>query len=148
MKRFYCNFYLCLIVIITGLMCLYGCSKKSELEYYNNIDNFITGEGVVDNIIYNKGSDYIVYWLSEIDGAYQCSDFVIEGQNCFTVLGNGILDKVKLGDTITFTSATGYFGNGDFMPIVALSVGGEVILDFEEGHKNLMDLYREKGAVK
>ena len=118
-----------------------GCTRLREKEYYADTSNFITGEGIVDNIIYDEEQKDIVLWLSEIDDAYQCSDFIIEGENYSIVLENGILDKIKVGDKITFTSATRYFGNGDFMPLVAISIGDEEILSFEEGHKNLMNLY-------
>ena len=54
---------------------------------------------------------------------------------------NGILSKVKIGDTITFTSAPRFFGDGYFMPIVELYIGDEAILEFEIGYQNLLDSY-------
>ena len=89
-----------------------------EKEYYADINNFITVEAVVDNVIYNEEEAYIVLWLSEIDEAYQCSDFIIEGSNVNLVLQNGILDKIEIGDVITYISAPRIFGNEDFMPII------------------------------
>lgn len=118
-----------------------GCSKMREKEYYSDINNFITEEAIVDNIIYNEERQYIVLWLSEIDEEYQTTDFIIEGKNLELVLQNGILDKIKIGDEITYTSATKFFGNGDFMPIISISVSGEELLNMSDGHKNLMDLY-------
>ena len=34
-----------------------------------------------------------------------------------------------------------YFGDGYSMPIVSISVNGEVLLSFDEGFENLMKLY-------
>ena len=140
-KKYLVSKSICMVLVLMTIMSLTSCTRQREKEYYADANNFITGEGVVDNIIYDENDKDIVLWLSEIDDAYQCSDFIIEGENFSIVLDNGILDKIKVGDTIEFTSAPRYFGNGDFMPLVALSVGDEELLNFEEGHKNLMDLY-------
>ncbi len=66
--------------------------------------------------------------------------------NCFKTVGdnllisqqNGIDEKIKLGDEVTFISAPRYFGDGYVMPIVAVSIGGECILEFNEGVVNLL----------
>lgn len=128
------------LVLIASFL-LGECSKIHEKEYYADIDNFITEEAVVDNVIYNEGEEYIVLWLSEIDEAYQCSDFIIEGNNAALVLQNGFLGKIKIGDVITYTSAPRIFGNGDFMPIIGISVSEEELLNVDDGYRNLMDLY-------
>ena len=57
------------------------------------------------------------------------------------MLERGVLEKIETGSEITYTSATRYFGNGYYMPMVALSVDGEELLSFDEGYKNLMKLY-------
>jgi len=129
------------IQIIISIILLIGCSKVREKEYYADTENYITEEAIVDNIIYNEEYDYVVFWLSEIDDSYQCSNFIIEGESVSTILENDILNKVKIGDEITYTSAPRFFGNGDFMPIVELYIGDEEILSFEVGYKNLMKLY-------
>lgn len=133
--------YTCLMFVLLVACSLLGCSRMREKDYYADTNNYITEEAVVDNIIYNEEQEYIVFWLSEIDKDYQSRDFIIEGKNAMLVLQNGILDKIKSGDIITYTSAPRLFDNGDFMPIIELSIDDEEILNFEEGHKNLMDLY-------
>lgn len=133
--------YKLLSLVLIALFLFVGCSKMHEKKYYTDINNFITDEAVVDNIIYNEEEGYIVLWLSEIDEAYQCSDFIIEGKNVDLVLENGILDKIEIGDAITYTSAPRIFGNGDFMPIIEISASGEELLNVDDGYKNLMDLY-------
>lgn len=133
--------YVLLSLVIIAVFLLVGCSKMHEKEYYADINNFITDEAVVDNVIYNEEEEYIVLWLSEIDEAYQCSDFIIEGNNASLVLQNGILNKIEIGDVITYTSAPRIFGDGYFMPIIQISVPGEELLNIDDGYKNLMSLY-------
>ena len=65
----------------------------------------------------------------------------IEGKNYSIVLENGIQNKLHVGDEITITSAPKYFGNGDFMPIVSLSIGNDCLLSYSVGQKNLVEMY-------
>lgn len=51
---------------------------------------------------------------------------------------NNIDEQIKIGDTIQFVTAPKYFGDGYVMPIVAISVDGEVLLEFEEGYANFL----------
>ena len=133
---------ICFILIIGAILwVLIRYPRLKEKEYYADVSNYITEEAVVDNIIYNKERGYIVFWLSEINSAYQTSDFMIQGESLSIVIENGVFDKIRNGDKIKYTSAPAYFGNGYFMPIVELSIEGEIILSFEEGYENLLDLY-------
>ena len=122
-------------------MCLLRYPKLQEKRYYMETENFITEKVIVDNIIHNEQQGYIVFWLSEIDDSYQCPDFIIEGKNYSIVWENGIQRKLSIGDEITITSAPKYFGNGDFMPIVSITIGDECLLSFDVGHKNLIEMY-------
>lgn len=58
------------------------------------------------------------------------------------LLKNGLLDKISVGKEIKYISAPRYFGDGYDFPIVALTIGDEELLSFDEGYKNLMDTYR------
>lgn len=144
-KRLIC-ILLALVVMfsVSGCMMMYIREKmyeRQEEKYYKNVDNFLTEEAVVKNIIYNEEENRLVLWLDEIHEDYQTGDFIIKGKNLKLVLERGILEKLKAGDEITFTSAPRYFGDGYFMPIVAITVNDEELLGFEEGHKNLMAMY-------
>lgn len=132
---------ICFCLIIFIIITFNGCYKVREKKYYEDKANYITEEAVVDNIIYNEERRYIVLWLSEIDESYQRSEFIIEKENAQTVIGNGIFEKIEIGDNIIFTSAPRHFGDGYFMPIVSLSIGEEEILSFEEGYENLLNSY-------
>ena len=60
------------------------------------------------------------------------------------VLKNGISEKIKLGDTVEFVTAPRYFGDGYVMPIVAISVEGEQLLDYEEDTPILWNGWKRK----
>lgn len=117
-----------------------SCYAYHERKYYSDINNFITEEAVVENIIYKEKDNELVLWL-ESSESYTTKNFIISGDNCSLVIENGFLDKVKIGDTVTFTSAPRIFGNGYFMPIVEIKHNDEVLLDFAVGYKNLMASY-------
>ena len=133
--------YIGAVLSVVVIFSLIGCSKLHEKKYYSDMDNYITEEAIVDNIIYDEEQEYIVIWLSEIDEEYQCSEFIIEGKSIEIVLENEVVDKIKIGDKIKYTSAPKFFGNGDFMPIVEISIDGDEILSFEEGYENLISSY-------
>lgn len=126
-------------VLIVSLIIDY--CKSIEKRYYFDKNNYITEDAVVDNIVYDKKCNELVFWLSEINEAYQGSVFKIKGESVDPLLERGILEKIEIGSEITYTSALEYFGNGYSMPIVALSVDGEELLSFDEGYKNLLKQY-------
>ena len=128
-------FTFCIIGVLTG------CYAIKEENYYSDKNNFITGSAKVENIIYDKETAKIYFWLEQIDEAYQDSTFKVEGKNVDILFEKNVFDTIKIGDEIIFTSAPGYFGDGYCMPIVAISYKGEELLSFEEGYENLMNLY-------
>lgn len=128
-------------LILTMLFSISGCYSARMKAYYADMANFITGDATVKNIIYSEEYNEIVLWLYDTDPSYQSTTFGIKGNNVSVALENGILDKVKIGDTITVTSAPRYFYNGYDMPIIGLSIGDTEILNIETGHQNLMDMY-------
>ena len=133
---------MCLVVVAATLVLLFGSYEAREKMYYGDQSNFITEKAVVDNIIYDDNKKHLVFWLSEIDELYSDSNFIMRGENARVAISNGILEKIHIGDEITFSSAPRYFGDGYLMPIIYISVGEDVILDFNEGHSNLMDSYK------
>ena len=129
------------ILLIGLLYHAFPSYERRQKEYYADMGNFITGEATVKNIIYSEEDNKIVLWLYDTDPSYQTPNFVIKGNNTTVALENGILDKVKIGDTITVTSAPRFFYDGYMMPIIGLSIGDTEILNIETGHRNLMDMY-------
>ena len=46
---------------------------------------------------------------------------------------------MKEEDEVVFITAPRHFGDGYVMPIVAISINGESLLDFNDGYANLMN---------
>lgn len=111
-----------------------------EKEYYSDSSNFITSEAIITNIIYSEDSS-IILWLSEIDTIYPDNTFIINEQNAVILMDSGFATKVHIGDKIIFTSAPGCYTNGYMMPIVALSIKDEQLLNFDEGYENFIEQY-------
>lgn len=128
-------------VVILLAATLSSCYRIQEKQYYADESNFITDTAVVESILYNEDTNTIYLWLDQIDAAYQDYTFKIQGQNASVALSDGILQKVGTGNEITYISAPGYFGDGYCMPIVAISVGEESLLEFSEGYNNLLASY-------
>ena len=141
MKNSYVGFW-CAVVVLFSAIYISGCYSAREKSYYADMTNFITEEATVDNIIYDEKHNYIVLWLSGIDPSYQSSAFIIRHENVTVVMENEFLNKIRVGDTITYTSAPGYFGDGYFMPIIGISAKASEILDVETGYQNLMNSYK------
>lgn len=137
----YCIRFSCAGLALAIIISLAGCYTAREKVYYADMNNYITEEATVDNIIYNEEDNYIVLWLSEIDPSYQSSEFIIRGESVSSVIENDIFNQIKVGDKITYTSAPGFFGDGYFMPIIGLSIGDIHILEVEKGYQNLMNSY-------
>ena len=123
------------------LLFLTGCHLAGEREYYSHVENYIADEAVVDSIKFSEDPEYIKLKLSGIDDRYQDNDFIIKGKSVAIVIEKGIFEQIHVGDRIQYTSAPAYFGNSYCMPIVELSVEGIVILSFEDGYRNLLELY-------
>lgn len=141
MKR---NFSLKLIMLIMTI-CVFLCSCNSfrEIEYYSQKENYICVTGTVLSIKYNEEATAMYIDFCDLSSIFDDTCFKIVGENLEIVKANRIDEKLKIGDQIIFFTAPKYFGDGYVMPIVAISISGENILDFEEGYKNLLDWLSE-----
>lgn len=137
------NSLLKLIMIITStsilLVLLCSCNSSEKIEYYSQKENYISVTGTVSNIKYNEDTSALYIDLSELSPVLDDTCFKIVGENLEIVKANKIDDKIKTGEQITFITAPKYFGDGYVIPIVAISISGEILLDFEEGYENLLD---------
>ena len=120
---------------------LTGCWHLREKEYYADASHFITDTATVEHIAYDQDSGRLILWLTDISEVYSSSDFVVSKDSAALLMKNGVLDKVAVGDTITFISAPGCYSNGYEFPVVGLTVDGEELLSFDTGYKNLMAEY-------
>lgn len=131
-------FLLCLLAFFTS------CTARKMKDYYSEKDNYITATGTVSHIAYSDEKDILYYGFSDV--TYQSNStyhfeyygFKIVGENFRIVHEKNIDEKVKMGDKITFIAAPRYFYDGYSIPIVAISIGDECILEFNEGVDNLL----------
>ncbi len=130
-------FVLSCLIVLSGL--LTSCLSIRYRIYYPVKDNYIEVSGVVIYMKYNNDHTELHIAFSDMDRKLDDRSFEIVGENLRIVEKNGIDDKIKIGDRVTFVTAPKYFGDGYVMPIVAISANGESLLDFDEGFKNFMD---------
>lgn len=130
-------FVLSCLIVLSGL--LTSCLSIRYRIYYPVKDNYIEVSGVVIHMKYSDDHTVLYIAFSDMDRKLDDRSFEIVGENLRIVEKNGIDDKIKIGDRVTFITAPKYFGDGYVMPIVAISANGESLLDFDEGFKNFMD---------
>lgn len=130
--------FLCTLSVLCMVLAFAGCDKSKRREYYKDKSNYVTVSGTVKSI-YNYKNESLLISFDNLDYEFSASSFEICGKNLPVVQERGIDSKLKIGDSVTFTTAPGFFGDGYIMPIVAITVDGEELLSFEEGYENLME---------
>lgn len=125
------------ICVIFASIC--SCDSKERKKYYSQKENYISVTGILSSIKYNEDSTALYLDFSNLSPILDDTCLKIVGGNLQTVQNNGIDSKLKIGEKIDFITAPRYFGDGYVMPIVAISINGENLLDFEEGYANLLD---------
>ena len=134
-----CKLLAALLVLCLWVTLLSACDRKKMLDYYSEKENYVDATGTVVHIKYNEDETALYLGFSDLSYNFDDTCFKIVGENLRIVREKGIDNKLKLGDQIKFTSAPRYFGDGYVMPIVAIHVNGECLLDFEAGYTNLLD---------
>lgn len=143
MKKFSQKLIMLITTACIMLVFLCSCNSPGKIKYYLQKENYISVTGTVSNIAYNEDSTALYVDFSKLSPVLDDTCFKIVGENLKIVQTNKIDDKLKTGEQITFITAPKYFGDGYVMPIVAISINGENLLDFEEGYKNLLDWLSE-----
>ncbi len=126
-----------LLVVITAVIS--SCYSAKEREYYAQRENYVQACGKVDfiNYVHDRAELYIGF--SSLEPAFGDNCFKIVGKSYDLVLERGIEEKLHIGQEVEFVSAPMIFGDGYVMPMVAISVDGEALLEFEEGFAYLQD---------
>ena len=138
MKTFLSNILVTMIAVCTIVCFLCSCNSIDKFEYYSQKENYINATGTISSLRYNDDSTALYIEFSDLSYAFDDVCFKIVGENLQITKTNGIDDKIKVGQRVSFTTAPKYFGDGYVMPVVAISVNEENLLDFEEGHANLL----------
>ena len=143
MKKYLLKQVMLITTICIILVFLCSCYSSEKIKYYSQKENYISVTGTVLSVKYNKDITALFIDFSQLSPVLDDTCFKIVGKNLETVQTNNIDDKLNIGEQITFITAPKYFGDGYVMPIVAISVSGENLLDFEDGYKNLLDWLSE-----
>lgn len=143
MKTILCRFKKIFFSVLLAalILSLTSCgvsSKYKMVKYYSDESNFIAVNGVVDWLNYNDARSMLYLSFSNMDTALSDNCFKIVGDNLKITQQNGIDSKLQIGDSVCFITAPRYFGDGYVMPIVEITVNGEKLLAFDEGHENLL----------
>ena len=127
-----------IMIIISICVLLCSCNSVGRIEYYTQKENYISVTGTISNIKYNEEATALYIDFSELSPVLDDTCFKIVGENLDIVKANRIDDKLKIGEQIIFITAPKYFGDGYVMPIVSISINGEILLGYEEGYENLI----------
>ena len=127
-----------MMLLLLYILVLSACDSTKIKEYYKEKDNFVTATGTIIHIAYSKDNTELYLGFSDLTPTFDDICFKIVGDNLSIVQKNNIDEKIKIGDTIEFITAPRYFGDGYVMPMVAVSVNGEELLEFEEGYANFL----------
>lgn len=123
---------LCVLLVLSA----YDSGKMQD--YYSQRENYINASGTIIRIAYNEDATALYIDFSELTPDFDDTCFKIVGDNLQTVRDNGIDEKLKPGDRVDFVTAPRYFGDGYVMPIVAVSIDGDCLLEFEDGFEGLL----------
>ena len=134
--------YYMLICMLLMLLILSACFNCKRYRYYVEKNNYVTVSATVTHIAHDQSMGFVCVGIPEPPEQFSDTAFKISGESYQTILENGFEEKVVIGKEITFISAPRYFGDGYMMPIVALAVDDEWLLEFDEGYNNLLNQLR------
>lgn len=129
---------LCITIVLSS------CSQNESIEYYSDSSNYIAATGTVTHIKYSEEKDALYLGFEQLSPEFSDNSFKIVGKNLSLVQENGVDQKLQTGKQIEFISAPRYFGDGYVMPIVGITVDGEVLLTFEQGYNNWLEWIKEE----
>ena len=116
-----------------------SCNKKIKIDYYSKEENYIIARGTLVHMKYSDDSSVLYLGFSDLEPAFADTAFKIVGNNLNIAKKNGINEKLEMGKTIEFITAPRYWGDGFVYPIVAITVDGKTLLEFEEGLPNFLE---------
>lgn len=125
-------------------VCNCDVPNYTVINHYRDDANFINNVATVEGIGVNEHNGNIYIHFSNVRREYQTGSFYIPVSVADPQLKATILEKIKVGDQVKFTSDPWFYGNGYQMPIVAIwSADGEPLLEKDEGYDNLMKWLEE-----
>ena len=127
------------VCIFIAVFLFSSCNKMIKLDYYSKEENYITARGTLVHIQYSDDFSVLYLGFSDLDPVFADTAFKIVGDNLNIARKNGIDEKLEMDKTVEFITAPRYWGDGFVYPIVAITVEGETLLEFEEGFPNFLE---------
>ncbi len=132
-------FYVLLILVVCITMLFRSCEGNTP-NYYVQRENYISVKGVVYYVTYSDDNTKVYFGISNSTHPLSSSYYVILSSNLQVARNNGFDEKVKVGSEVVLTVPANYY-EGHTLPVAALVVNGETLLDFEEGFQNMQQFY-------
>ena len=133
------------LLLCSCMLFLMACSvidaplRNKMTQYYSDDDNYQEVTGIVKEKIGEENLKVMITTEYHTFRSDSESNYVV-----FTLSSHSALSEyINVGDEITLTSAPMHFYNGHALPIVALKIGGEVFLLFEEGKADYLEWIQE-----
>lgn len=118
-----------LIITISLMLILSGCYKDRMLKYYNDDSIYET----LDVAVLSIDEEYMeVEFLNEVHEHYTYAPFHLI--NC-----PDLKTRLNVGDIISIITAPRFFWDNYRIPIVGITKGDIVYLEYKTGKQNLLD---------
>ena len=130
------------LMLMTICFLLASCTASKEYTYYADKDNFVSVTAKIDYVSIEEESGTLYLKLADLPNIFSDNYFKIIGPNLDIIKNNGGYSLLTAGKEITCITAPKYFGASYVMPIVALTINDNVLLEFEEGYQNFILLYQ------
>ena len=131
---------LLLSVFPLGFWLVLFAPDLNSVKYYADDRNYVSFECSVQSFDIYEDAIVIIFNHSQEDFY---NSFQISGKNFDLALEKGLPNILKENETFTITSANAYLGDGWIYPIVGLIHNGQVIIPYEEGKQNYVEVRQQ-----
>lgn len=132
------------LTLMINILLLSSCDFNAPLrnkmvDYYSKNENYIELYGIVVSSSINENKQENILEVTILTENHNFPTNAETGFGEFIIVN---YDKynfdLKTNDEIIFKSATMYFYNGHYLPIVSLEKNGEILLNFYDGKENYL----------
>lgn len=123
-----------ILLILTLSVLLCGCYKDRMLQYYSDDSNYETLEVTILSI--NEEFLKVDFVSENVHVHYTYKPFEL-------INVPHLCSELSVGDQISIITAPRYFYDNYHIPVVGISKGDKVYLDFETGKQNLLNWVRD-----
>ena len=124
-----------------------------EDHKYNAYSMYENSENLEYRALEEKEYAYTSLPVAVLDAEEAWMDYIEEKafdlcyENAVTLIENGFLENVKIGDTITIRATCWTYGDTDWFFLAELESGGVTYLDMQTGLKNIREYMDENRSL-